>query len=153
MNWDRRLTKHWLWFLLSWAYLIYLIYDNCTYIVKNDILIWCIQMEKVKYYFKLCQLGLFTYWRRLDLLMISLPVTGSFNMYLYLAFTIIWQILRKFDSRPTAKSGVSKKGWFSLSSSSCWLLSNEEVEGKTNHLKICIHIKNKKEKKKLIIKM
>ena len=54
--------------------------------------------------------------------LISLPVTGSRFVCLYCAFTTIRQNLRKELSRPTANSGVSKYGWFSRRSSSCWFL-------------------------------
>lgn len=58
--------------------------------------------------------------------LISLPVTGSLLVYLNLALTITRQNRRNLLSLPIENNGVSKYGWFSRRSSSCWDLSHEQ---------------------------
>lgn len=58
-------------------------------------------------------------------------MSGSFSLASYRAYTISWHTFRNLLSRGTANKGVSKKGWFSLRSSSLWFLN-----GRTFHFKL-----------------
>lgn len=70
-------------------------------------------------------------WRYL--VFTSLPVTGSCLIYWYRALTINWHSLRKRLSRPIANKGVSKYGWFSRKSSSCFVLINRTSNARANY--------------------